>query len=541
MNFVLNCLILLATVNYVHGFSLCPASCVCDDSRLLVKCFEGKKNLDYVPITLIPSVERLYIRYNAIKVIDYSINFYAELRILDLSDNEIFNVQDNVFIYQGKLRQMNLNNNKISIINKNTFKGLSRMIELNLRANFIMEITEEVFPLTIEILNLGQNRISSITPNAFKYNVNLKSLYLDDNILTALPTNAFTHMKLLAELFIGQNMLYQIKNDAFENLNNLVHLSIHGSRINNISSAAFYHLKNLKSLDISDNMLKRIPTGQLRLLSRLESLKIGNNDFEIMEEGAFYGLSYLQNVDISSCRNLNQIQPGAFAANPNLETIILSSNKILSEIQDGVFSNLPNIKNVDLKNNGLKTVREEILPWKSLQSFDISENLLICDCRLSWLNVLLEKKQSTNEIFCSFPLQFKGERIENIFENRIGCQNSSNRQTLYGLLFIIIFVFGIILFKHRSLIVQKYYRTSEQNSNITDQNHIYEEISNLKHNESIENAINSNIYSFGCPFLIPDQYSSSLYCPSLPTGTRAENEYSSFYATHPIHDTINIF
>lgn len=536
MESVLNCLILLATVNYVQGFALCPASCVCDDSRLLVKCFEGKKNLDYVPITLIPSVERLYIQYNAIKVIDYSINFYAELRILDLSDNEIFNVQDNVFIYQGKLRQMNLNNNKISNINKNTFKGLSRLIELNMRNNFILEIIDEVFPSTLETLNLGKNRISSITPNAFKINVNLKSLHLDDNILTAMPTYAFNHMPLIAELFIGQNMFYQITNDAFENLNNLVFLDIHGSRINNISSAAFYHLKNLKTLDISENMLARIPTGQLRLLSRLESLKIGQNDFEIMEEGAFFGLLYLQTVDISGCKNLNQIQTGAFAANPNLETIILSSNKILTEIQDGVFSNLPNIKNVDLKNNGFQTIREEILPWKSLKSFDISENPLICDCRLSWFNEMLDTKQSANEIICSSPLQFKGERIENIFKNRMSCRSKSNNQALYGLLFIMITFFVILLFKNRSVLFQKYHRNSERINNTTDQNHIYEEIS-IKHNESIENAINSNIYSFGCPFLIPAQNSISLYYPPLPTEIQGENPYTSFYTTH---DRINI-
>ena len=536
MIFFVNCLVLLATVICVHGLALCPASCVCDDSRLLVKCFEGKKNLDYVPITLIPSVERLYIQYNAIKVIDYSINFYAELRILDLSDNEIINVQDNVFIYQGKLRQMNLKNNKISIINKNTFKGLSRLIDLNLRSNFIMDITDEVFPSTLEIVNLGKNRISSITPNAFKLNVNLRSLYLDDNILTTMPSNAFNNMPLLAELFIGQNTLYKVTNDAFSNLNNLVHLDIHGSHISNISSAAFHHLQNLKTLDISDNKLTKIPTAQLGFLSRLESLKIGQNDFEIMEEGAFFGLICLQNIDISGCRNLNQIQPAAFAANPNLETIILTSNKILSEIQDGVFSNLPNIKNVDLKNNGFQTIREEILPWKSLKSFDISENPFICDCRLSWLSELLERKKSNNEIICSYPLQFDGERFENIFNNRIGCRSSTSSQTLYGLLFIIIIFFVVMLYKNRSSLFQKYYRTSEQNTYTTDQNHIYEEIS-IKHNESLENAINSNIYSFGCPFLIPNQHSTELYYPPLPIGVRAENAYASFYSAH---DRINI-
>lgn len=141
---VINCLVLLALTNWAIGLTLCPAGCSCEDERLLVRCHDGN-NLDILPITLNPSTERLIIKFNSIKIIDSSIQFYSELRLLDLSNNQIFLAEDKIFIYQNKLLQLHLNNNKISDINNNTFKGLMKLETLNLRGNFIMELRNGVF------------------------------------------------------------------------------------------------------------------------------------------------------------------------------------------------------------------------------------------------------------------------------------------------------------------------------------------------------------------------------------------------------------
>lgn len=528
---VINCLVLLTLTNWAIGLTLCPAGCSCEDgSRLSVRCHDGN-NLDILPITLNPAIERLIIKFNSIKIIDSSIQFYSELRLLDLSNNQIYLTEDKIFIYQNKLLQLHLNNNKISDINNTTFKGLVKLETLNLRGNYIMELRNGVFATipNIEYLNLGQNRIASVEPETFVGLKNLKSLYLDDNILTSIPNYAFKHIPYLAELFIGLNSFNSLENDAFRHLVNLAALDLHGSQLTNVTSAAFYRLRSLKSLDLSVNLLTKIPTHALGTLPRLESLKIGQNDFEIIEEGSFFGLPFLRKLDISGCKNLNKIQPGAFAANPNLESITITSNKLLSDISDGVFSDLPNIKSVDLRNNAFETIRESWLPWEKLKSFEVSDNPLYCDCEMKWLHRLLHKSRASKyEILCTSPSQFTEQRLEEIEPSLLGCISESSVGTLFGLILIIGPLMAIAVYKHRNYLRMKCQRKSQFINNDADcsfeQHHIYEEIVHAKQSESMmnynqmmnyNNAVNSNIYSFGCPYPLQVQaVTQPIYLPS---------------------------
>jgi Leucine-rich repeat (LRR) protein len=537
---IINCLVLLTLTNWAVGLTLCPAGCSCEDERLLVRCHDGN-NLDILPITLNPSTERLIIKFNSIKIIDSSIQFYSELRLLDLSNNQIFLAEDKIFIYQNKLLQLHLNNNKISDINNNTFKGLMRLETLNLRGNFIMEIRNGVFATipNVEYLNLGQNRIATIEPEAFSGLKNLKSLYLDDNILTSIPNFAFKHIPYLAELFIGLNSLNTLENDAFRNLINLAALDLHGSLLTNISSASFYRLRNLKSLDLSDNPLTKVPTAALSTLQRLESLKMGQNDIEIIEEGSFFGLSFLRKIDISGCSGLKKIMPGAFAANPNLETITISSNKLLTDIHDGVFSGLPNIRSVDLRNNAFETIREQWLPWDTLKSIEVADNPLVCDCELKWLRKILAKSKKSNyDVICTAPSQFYEQRLQDIPEEMMGCNSESSVGAFFVLCLIMTTLSAIFAYKNRNYLRLKCQRKSQFINSDADcsfeQHHIYEEI-HTKHNEHMNNimnhnnSVNSNIYSFGCPY--PFQVQPVTQPIYLPTGLYNE-KIVPLYSAH---------
>lgn len=543
---IIKSLVLLTLLtNWSIGLALCPAGCSCEDERLLVRCHDGN-NLDILPITLNPATERLIIKFNAIRIIDSSIQFYSELRLLDLSNNQIYLTEDKIFIYQHRLLQLHLNNNKISDINNNTLKGLVRLETLNLRGNYIMELRNGIFATTpnLEYLNLGQNRIAVIEPEAFAGLKSLKTLYLDDNIMTSIPNFAFKSIPYLAELFIGMNSLSTLENDAFRNLINLAALDVRGSMLTNISHAAFYRLRNLKSLDISDNSLAKIPTGALSTLQRLESLKVGQNDFEIIEEGSFFGLSFLRKIDISGNKLLKQIQPGAFAANPNLETITISANKLLTDIQDGVFSDLPNIKSVDLRSNAFATIREQWLPWQSLKSFELADNPISCDCELKWLHEIMSRGKKNNyDIVCASPSQFYEQRIDEIPREQLGCSAESSFGTYLGLILIIAPLTAVLIYKNRHFIRHKCQPNKTQFINNDadcsfEQHHIYEEIHAVKHNNdnlmNYNNAVNSNIYSFGYPHLVHHQ---SLVNPQpiyLPTGLYNEKIVPLYTTTHQL-------
>ncbi|KAJ6647567.1 Chondroadherin [Pseudolycoriella hygida] len=362
--------ILASTLSLVAPLANCPSACQCDDDTLVVRCGEG--HLDVLPIALNPSILRLVIKNNKIKTIDSSIQFYSELGFLDLSYNHLFNIPPRTFFYQKKLQELHLNHNKIGSISNKTFTGLIALTVLNLRGNFLDELSAGVFSTLpkLEELNIGQNRIARIDPNAFEGILNLRVLFLDDNTLTSVPSPSFAHIPSIAELYL-------------------------------------------------DNRLQRIPTAELSSLLRLEDLSLGQNEFVVIPENAFKGLTNLRRLDITGSLKLTQIQAGAFTTNTNLESITFASNKVLVEVQEGALSGLPHLKHVILRDNQLTTLAEGLFPWSELETFDLTENPVTCDCRVVWLRNLLASRnisQTQETVVCAAPDALKHQSLKEIRE-----------------------------------------------------------------------------------------------------------------------------
>lgn len=456
--------VLLANLQITETLAYCPQGCLCDDENLVVKCDEG--DLDVLPIALNPSIQRLIIKKNKIKVIDSAIQFYNELTYFECSYNHLVVIPQRTFLFQKKLRELHLSHNKIGFISNETFQGLTELTVLNLQENFLDELSKGTFKwlAKLEELNLSKNRISRIDPNAFDGLTNLRILYLEDNTLTSVPSASFIMLKNLAELNLGINSFSTIPKGAFQDLKGLTRLDLKGAALFNISSESFKGLEALRILDLSDNRLRRIPTVELSTLSRLEHLSLGQNDFEVVPEGAFVGLTNLRKIEISASLKLKKIEAGAFGANSNLETIIITSNKALSEVQEGALSGLPRLKHVILKDNSLTTLAEGLFPWSDLDVLDLSENPIRCDCHMVWLkNILQVRNNGTTAVLgshqpapvlCASPERLREEQLRILSPELLGCAYSdSKRQAMIGLLLVgcaaIITALALILFKFR--------------------------------------------------------------------------------------------
>ncbi|ALC44390.1 trn [Drosophila busckii] len=440
-----SCILLTVWAAQTSALANCPPGCQCDDNTLVVQCGEGQ--LDVLPIALNPSIQRLVIKSNKIKTIDSSIQFYAELTFLDLSQNHLMTIPQRTFAYQKKLQEVHLNHNKIGAISNKTFMGLSAVTVLNLRGNLISELHQGTFSplLKIEELNLGENRIGYLDPKAFDGLKQLRILYLDDNALTTVPDAViFQAMPSLAELFLGMNSLLSIQPGAFKDLQRLTTLELKGASLQNITHESFDGLAELRVLDLSDNRLERIPTLSLSQLTRLEQLNLGQNDFDVIAEGAFVGLKQLKRLDIAGALKLKRVMTGAFAANANLEYLNLSANKMLVEVQEGALSGLPHLRHVLLKANALTSLAEGLFPWQDLNTLDLSENPLSCDCRVMWLrnllisrNVSSQQEQQLSELLCEFPERLRGEALKHLNPSLMGCTHTDPRkQALIGALLV---------------------------------------------------------------------------------------------------------
>lgn len=451
---------LLAWCSGASALANCPIGCNCNDDTLVVVCEESR--LDVLPIALNPSIQRLIIRNNKIKTIDSSMQFYAELQHLDLSQNHLVNIPTKSFAYQRKLQEMHLNHNKISSVSNTTFQGLNSLTVLNLKRNFLEELTNGVFATLprLEELNLGQNRISRIEPRAFAGLSALRILYLDDNQLSSVPTTSFHLLGSLAELHVGLNAFSFLPDDAFAGLNRLTVLDLNGAGLSNISEFAFRGLPGLRSLNLFGNRLFTVPTLQLAGLTRLEDLFIGQNDFLTLESHSFKGLKNLKLLDITGATQLERVEKGAFEDNINLETIWLANNKKLATIDDCTLLGLPKLKHVSLKDNAIVSLNENVFVGKELKQLDLSDNPIFCDCHLLWLKELLNDRTNFTELHCTSPEDLKDKPLKILNAADLGCElHDSRQQTIICIAIVVcvatILTLVLILYKYRKSMQEK--------------------------------------------------------------------------------------
>ena len=72
--------------------SFCPLTCDCNDAAQSVNC--AGSQLDVLPITLDPGVQRLQLQDNNIRAVDAALGFYARLRYVDLSHNQLISLPE---------------------------------------------------------------------------------------------------------------------------------------------------------------------------------------------------------------------------------------------------------------------------------------------------------------------------------------------------------------------------------------------------------------------------------------------------------------
>lgn len=435
---------LLSAIYIVRSNALanCPGSCKCDEQNLMVNCGEGQ--LEVLPIALNPSIKRLIIQKNRIKTIDSSVQFYSELVVLDLSYNHLLNIPPRTFRYQKKLKELHLNYNKIGSITNETYIGLTTLTTLHLGDNFLDELSANVFSsiIMLEELNLSKNRISRVHPMAFNGLFNLRVLNLNDNSLSTVPSEAFSPLVALAELFLGINVFTSVENGAFEKLKGLSFLNLNDAGLSNITSDTFRGLENnLRKLDISDNRLLKVPTTALNHLNRLEVLMLGQNSFETIPSRAFAGFTNLRHLDISGSLKLKNIENNAFAGNSNLETLSITSNKALFEIQTRAFDGLLHLKSITLRDNSLTVIPKNLVKWDELSSFDVSDNPIICDCNILWLQDILNtqnnSQKSIDNVLCRTPDIVRDQPLRTLLPSIIGCNDDdAKKQAILGALLV---------------------------------------------------------------------------------------------------------
>lgn len=447
-------LVLVVTLLSPVG-AFCPRGCVCDDVRLRSQCVDA--DLDVIPILMNPGTLELNLSHNRIKTILEGLTFYDVLQYLDLAHNEVVSLGSQNFASQRSLHTLIINNNKVSKIHSRAFLGLSKLTTLDLSDNYIETIDNNAFGSLgkLTLLNLSNNRIKNLTINTFAKLRGLKVLNLCKNELKHVFTEVFEPLRELEELDLCSNQIATIQNFAFQSLKGLIKLKLSNNQMYHIHEKAFSGLDSLRFLHLKDNTFTHVPSLVLAPISDLEELDFSINPLTSLPFGPFVHVPKLKRLHISRCENLSSIDSGTFTSLGQLTSLALSFNPQLTSLQRDVFKPLSSLRHLVLRGNGLRTFDRSLVSSTVLQSLDLRDNSLECNCSIKWLQeASLNNSLSLKieEILCAGPELLRGRSLSELSEYDLECYNNvvvvASCAAASMALVLLLVAFGIVYYKN---------------------------------------------------------------------------------------------
>ncbi|XP_053686127.1 nyctalopin-like [Sabethes cyaneus] len=378
-------LMLICIPERIIGF--CPSLCTCEAERnLRTACINA--SLEVVPIQLNPEVRHINLSSNAISNVHFTLGFYNQLEVLDISHNRLDTLGSKNFEAQEKLRTLNLSDNVLVSLLKDSFRGLQRLDILLLNDNRIEKIHPTAFQglNSLRILDLSNNQLVSFEEVVLMPLGTLERLNLRNNQLLEVPyeTN-LQYLRSLHNLDLSVNLIESISNDSFEALRELRSLQLEGNVLTELDLGAFNGLNALKHINLADNNLTIIPTIQLSKLYNLTTLSLSGNSFVQLPAVSFLNLFHLRELHLNRLDRLKRIDARAFVDNTYLQILTLDDNPSFGELPLRLFHGNPNLIDISMRRNALETLDAVHFPLDRLQRLKLAGNPLVCNCSIRWL------------------------------------------------------------------------------------------------------------------------------------------------------------
>ncbi|XP_068930672.1 leucine-rich repeat-containing G-protein coupled receptor 6 isoform X1 [Petaurus breviceps papuanus] len=289
----------------------CPAPCHCEEDRIMLSVDCSEMGLSAVPGNLNPLTA-----------------------YLDLSMNNLTELQPGLFLHLRFLEELRLSGNHLSHIPGQAFSGLYSLKILMLQNNQLSRIpAEALWELpNLQSLRLDANLISVVPQRSFEGLSSLRHLWLDDNALTEIPVRALNNLRSLQAMTLALNRIHSIPDYAFQNLTSLVVLHLHNNQIQHLGTNSFEGLHNLETLDLNYNELLEFPVA-IRTLGRLQELGFHNNNIKAIPEKAFVGNPLLQTIHFYD-NPIQFVGRSAFQYLPKLHTLSLNGATDIREFPD---------------------------------------------------------------------------------------------------------------------------------------------------------------------------------------------------------------
>ena len=345
---------------------------------------------EYNELTWVPKLpkcmELLYMTNN--KITDIS-NVYelSNLRVLDLSDNRIYNL-DYSINNLSHLVDLNLSYNAIHVVP--SFDNLSHIVDLNLSFNYINTLPSTIYNLPrIRYLNMEDNLLcDDIVDVKFHLNVcknnikrlrgNVDNVVFDENPIKQIADKSFS---IIDEKIIdvGSGDKIVIDDKAIGSLRvNSETLFIARTHVENTTiKSKEIHVDNVRADKLHASNCERFTL----LNSHIRELEISDSNVEFTVEN-----SIVDNVVMSRCKynaydvvNIDSLL---------CETVSLSFTSCGFNVIPHCVYNMKKIKKLDLSDNNIKVVDRGVLGLKTLKEFIMMKNPIV-DCsilyKMTWM------------------------------------------------------------------------------------------------------------------------------------------------------------
>lgn len=316
-----------------------------------------------------------------------------DVRVLDLSYNNISTIANKAFIRLKQLEVLDLSHNMLTTkeLKPQVFEGPYD--------------PDEYLPLdSLKVLRLGYNQLHSLDEDLFEHMPNLQEL--------SLIGNTFKVIDKLSEI-------------AIAGVHSLRSLDLSYMELNDIPEYLFNTPLELEYLNLTGNLLTSIPMA-LGYTSKLKWLSLDENPIEnIQGEHVFPELKMLEYLSLSYITPLQIIGRGAFSQLGALKEVHICNNPHFSHLHgeafvredpdDPVQKQWPHLKRLYLHNNNLTSLDSPLLArWTDMEVIDIRVNPWACDCQNQWIvETLLPIVEKTtpnilNNVVCASPKQMAG-------------------------------------------------------------------------------------------------------------------------------------
>lgn len=312
--------------------------------------------------------------------------------------------------HEEHLLVLDLSQNQIVDIEPGAFNAFSNLLELKLTHNNLTELSNDIFTSSLRSLH---------------------HLYLDYNFLSHLDTGLFDNLVSLTKLVLDGNRKLRISNKVLtKSLAKLEVLSMDRCSLATLDADLFINLPNLRALSLSGNPLRQIPLAILPAkLPGLQVLAMSDTSLEQLNNGELaHAAPKLQKLYMRKMRMLKRIGDCAFCELDMLESLDFSESKSLTAFDANAFGKRApkTLKQLNLKNCGLSTLSKELMKpedWQRMDALRLNGNPWKCNCNLHWMLVqqeggVFQMAVQFGKPTCALPANVRGLSIEQALNNK---------------------------------------------------------------------------------------------------------------------------